>query len=175
MRRTTLATAALLLSGCTAATGGTLPTTPAPSAAVREPPGQRICAGANQEDFDPGLGSRIVTSGPAALLAFGLAERPTPTATVRSFKLAVRAEPGADFTVTTGTPGTALLFDRAKYRRDNTYTLADGAPDYRFTGCPDRRALWVGSLLTTGPATVSLTIRYGGADHDITVTAYRRR
>ncbi|WP_157245178.1 hypothetical protein [Nonomuraea typhae] len=175
MRRTTLATAALLLSGCTAATGGTLSTTPTTAAAVREPPGQRICAGANQQDFDPGLGSRIVTSGPAALLAFVLAQRPSPTATVRSFKLAVRAEPGADFTVTTGTSGTALLFDRARYRADNTYTLADGAPSYRFTGCPDRRALWVGSILTTGPATVSLTIRYGAAVREITVTAYERR
>ncbi|MFI9560694.1 hypothetical protein [Nonomuraea endophytica] len=184
MRRTLLAATALLLSGCSAATGGTIPST------VREPPGRRICAGANQPDFDAGLDDRVVVSGPAALLAFGLAPPPSapppsappPSAppsgggpAVRGFKLAVRAEPGADFTVTTRTPGTALLFDRAKYRRDNAYTLADGTPSYRFTGCADRRALWVGNVLTTGPSKVELSIRYGAADHPVTVTAYARK
>ncbi|MFD9946688.1 hypothetical protein ACFWYW_39950 [Nonomuraea sp. NPDC059023] len=174
MRRTLLAATALLLSGCGAATGGTIPST------VREPPGQRVCAGANQQDFDAGLDDRVVVSGPAALLAFGLAPPPsTPPSgggqPVRGFKLAVRAEPGADFTVTTRTAGTALLFDRAKYRRDNAHTLSDGTPSYRFTGCADQRALWVGSVLTTGPAKVELSIRYGAADHPVTITAYARK
>ncbi|MBB5077569.1 hypothetical protein [Nonomuraea endophytica] len=219
MRRTLLAATALLLSGCSAATSGTIPST------VREPPGRRVCAGANQPDFDAGLDDRVVVSGPAALLAFALAPPPStpppstpppsapppstpppstpppstpppstpPPSTpppsapppiappsgggpaVRGFKLAVRAEPGADFTVTTRTPGTALLFDRAKYRRDNAYTLSDGTPSYRFTGCADRRALWVGNVLTTGPIKVELSIRYGAADHPVTVTAYARK
>ncbi|GAA2206837.1 hypothetical protein GCM10009850_022950 [Nonomuraea monospora] len=152
-----LAVALLLVAACAAA----------PPVQAADPPGQRRCAGADQRDFDAGMGARVVTAGPAAMAAYRLSPAPE-RARARTFKLAVRLPPGADVTLATRTPGTALLFDESRYRADNSYTLDDGTPSYRFTGCAGTPALWVGAVITTGPTTV--TIEAGG--HTVEVTAY---
>ncbi|SEH00081.1 hypothetical protein SAMN05444920_11560 [Nonomuraea solani] len=109
------------------------------------------------------------------LLAAGallLATACTATACAAATVADVNDPPGqrrcADVTLTTRTPGTALLFDQACYRADNVYSLADGTASYRFTGCAGHSAVWVGAVLTTGPATV--TLESGG--HTVRVTAF---
>ena len=46
-----------------------------------------------------------------------------------------------------------------RHRQDNIYRLEDGARAVRLTGCPDRSAVFVGAVLTTGPTTVELDVR----------------
>jgi hypothetical protein len=110
-------------------------------------PTQR-CGNEVQVDFDPGLESR------------------------RNFKLAVRLDARADATVRTKTPGTSLMFDREAARQDNVYRLADGTKRVRFTGCPDRSALFVGAVLSTGPTTVDLDVTTNGQRTPVTIAAF---
>lgn len=138
---------------------------------VSEPAGLRTCAGASQEDLDDGLDARTVTTGPVQLVAFRVSPAPA-NSQARNFKVMIRLEPGAQVRLAARTPGTALLFDRAAFRRDNVYALSDGTGEYGFAACPDRSAAWVGAILTSGPTTVTLAFLYGGAWHEVRVTAY---
>jgi hypothetical protein len=90
----------------------------------------------------------------------------------RNFKLSVRVDAEADAMLRTRTKGTALLFDRERARRDNVYRLADGAESARFTGCPDRSAVFVGAVLTTGPRTVQVDVIAEGMRTPVTLTAF---
>jgi hypothetical protein len=130
------------------------------------------CGNEVQVDFDPGLESRTVIAGPVAMVPSRVTPVPGGTSPARNFKLAVRLDARADATVRTKTRGTSLMFDRARAREDNVYRLQDGTKRVRFTGCPDRSALFVGAVLTTGPTTVDLDVTTKGRRTPVTITAF---
>lgn len=130
------------------------------------------CGNEVQADFDPGLESRTVIAGPVAMVPFRVSPVAEGTSPARNFKLAVRLDARADATVRTKTRGTTLLFDRERAREDNVYRLQDGTKRVRFTGCPDRPALFVGAVLSTGPTTVKLDVTTKGRRTPVTITAF---
>jgi hypothetical protein len=142
----------------------------AKSSRVGNPPIER-CGDAVQTELDPGLESRTVIAGPVAIVPSRVSPVSEGTSPARNFKMSVRLEAKADATLHTKTPGTTLLFDRERARRDNVYSLADGAKRVRFTGCPDRSAVFVGTVLTTGPRTVDVGVTAGGLQTNVTLTA----
>ena len=85
--------------------------------------------------------------------------------------MSVRLEAKAGATLRTNTPGTTLLFDRDRTRRDNVYSLSDGTSSVRFTACPDRSAVFVGAVLTTGPRTIDVDVVADGLRTRVTLTA----
>ncbi len=138
---------------------------------AQRPPTER-CDGAVQPELDPGLESRTIVAGPVALVPSRVSPVPEGASPARNFKLAVRLDPRADATLRTRTAGTTLLFDRDSLHRDNIYRLGDGTKSVRFTGCPDRSAVFVGVVLTTGPTTVDVDVRAKGHRSRVTLTAF---
>jgi hypothetical protein len=138
---------------------------------VPEAPSER-CGHDVQAELDPGLESRTVIAGPVAMVPSRVTPVPSGVSPARNFKLSVRLVTGADATLRTTTEGTALLFDRERARRDNVYRLADGVESVRFTGCPDRSAVFVGAVLTTGPRTVQADVIAEGIRTPVTLTAF---
>jgi hypothetical protein len=163
-----LLTAAILVAaGCSDDTGSPV----ARQTRAQRPPTER-CEGAVQTELDAGLEARTVTAGPVAMVPSRVTPVPAGTSPARNFKLSVRLEANADVTLRTNTAGTTLLFDREAARRDNVYRLADGTESVRLTGCPDRSAVFVGAVLTTGPTTVDLDVRAGDRRIPATLTAF---
>jgi hypothetical protein len=130
----------------------------------------RACGTDIGSEFDAGLESRTVTAGAVSFVPFRVSPIPEHAA-VRTFKVQVRTEPGATATVTAATLGTSLLFDEAAFRDDNVYNLDDGTQRVEFTGCPDRTAVFVGAILTTGPQTIALEVTSAGDTRHVTLTA----
>ncbi len=97
---------------------------------------------------------------------------PTGVVSVRTFKVMVRLEVGAEATVETTTAGTSLSYDRARFHDGNVYQITDGERRVRFVGCPDGPAVFNGVVLTEGPTTVDLEVVAGGRGHDVRVTAF---
>lgn len=153
-----------------------------PAAADRPTPGGTVTRGCGShyaEDFDPGVESRTVTAGPVSLVASrvspvpsGASPVPSGASPARMFKVMVRLAAGSQATLRTATAGTALLYDRAKFRTDNRYRLADGDRGVRFVGCGDRSAVFNGAILTTGPRTVDLDVVVAGKQIPARVAAY---
>jgi hypothetical protein len=146
-----------------------------PAAADRPTPGgtvTRRCGSHYAEDFDPGVASRTVTAGPVSLVASRVSPVPSGAPPARMFKVMVRLAAGSQATLRTATAGTALLYDRARFRRDNSYRLADGDRGVRFVGCRDRSAVFNGAILTTGPRTVDLDVVVAGRRIPARVAAY---
>jgi hypothetical protein len=163
-----LVTAVILVAaGCADDTGGP----DARPTRAQQPPTER-CAGAVQTELDPGLEARTATAGPVAMVPSRVTPVPEGTSPARNFKLSVRLEANADVILRTNTAGTSLMFDREAARQDNIYRLEDGAPTVRLTGCPDRSAVFVGAVLTTGPTTVELDVHAGGRRTPVTITAF---
>jgi hypothetical protein len=178
MRLLWCALALFALFGCGVPDGGTAPqvSQTVPAAADRQDangPVSRVCGSHYAEDFDEGVESRVVTAGPVSLLSFRVAPTPGDGAPVRTFKLMVRLAPGTAATIRTTTAGTSLGYDRARFRKDNTYRLGDGDPSVRFAGCPDRAAVFNGSVFTSGPRAVDLDILVNGRHTRTRVTAYQ--
>jgi hypothetical protein len=130
------------------------------------------CGNDVQPDFDPGLESRTVIAGPVAMVPFRVSPVAEGVSPARNFKLAVRLDARADATMRTKTRGTSLMFDRERAREDNVYRLQDGTKRVRFTGCPDRPALFVGAVLSTGPTTVKIDVTTRGRRTPVTITAF---
>jgi hypothetical protein len=150
-----------VLAGLVAA-GACTPDQASASRAAKPHPAQ-VCENALQSEFDAGLESRTVVAGPASMVAFPrLNTVPSGSSPARYFKLQIRLEPGTDATVRTKTRRTALMFDRTDIHPDEIYRLRDGAKRVRFSSCPDRPAVFVGSVLTTGPRIVDLEVASGG-------------
>ena len=154
---------------------------PAPSAvsvpetADRPTPGTEVvrrCGSDYASEFDAGLESRIVTAGPMSVVAFRVSPVPDGADTVRNFKMMVRLEAGAEAYLETATDGASLLYDRARFSDRNVYQLADGERGVRFVGCPDRPALFNGTILTTGPTAVEIQAVVDGRPAELRVTAY---
>jgi len=146
-----------------------------PAAADRPTPGGTVTRGCGShyaEDFDPGVESRTVTAGPVSLVASRVSPVPSGVSPARMFKVMVRLAAGSQATLRTATAGTALLYDRAKFRTDNSYRLADGDRGVRFVGCRDRSAVFNGAILTTGPRTVDLDVVVAGKQIPARVAAY---
>ena len=146
-----------------------------PAAADRPTPGgtvTRRCGSHYAEDFDPGVESRTVTAGPVSLVASRVSPVPSGASPARMFKVMVRLAAGSQATLRTATAGTALLYDRARFRTDNIYRLADGDRSVRFVGCRDRSAVFSGAILTTGPRTVDLDVVVAGTQIPAKVAAY---
>jgi hypothetical protein len=146
-----------------------------PAAADRPTPGgtvTRRCGSHHAEDFDPGVESRTVTAGPVSLVASRVSPVPSGVSPARMFKVVVRLAAGSQATLRTATAGTALLYDRTKFRTDNSYRLADGDRGVRFVGCRDRSAVFNGAILTTGPRTVDLDVVVAGTQIPAKITAY---
>jgi hypothetical protein len=135
------------------------------------PPTER-CGNAVQTELDPGLESRTVIAGRVAMVPSRVTPVPNGTSPARNFKLSVRLEAGGEATLRTKTPGTSLMFDRERARRDNVYRLAGGGESVRFTGCPDRRAVFVGAVLTAGPRTVDVDVVADGLRTPVTLTPF---
>jgi hypothetical protein len=142
----------------------------AKSSGERRLPTER-CANAVQTELDPGLESRTVIAGPVAIVPSRVSPVPEGASPARNFKMSVRLEARADATLRTKTPSTTLLFDRERTRPDNVYSLADGTESVRLSGCPDRSAVFVGAVLTTGPRTVDVEVAAGGLRTTVTLTA----
>jgi hypothetical protein len=146
------------------------------SAGTSAPPATTLpterCGNEVQADFDPGLESRTVIAGPVAMVPFRVSPVAEGTSPARNFKLAVRLDARTDATVRTKTRGTTLMFDRERARADNVYRLQDGTKRVRFTGCPDRSALFVGAVLSTGPTRVKLDVTTNGRLTPVTITAF---
>jgi hypothetical protein len=130
----------------------------------------RRCGSHYAAEFDPGMESRIVSSGPVSLVAFRVS--PEPAGIVRTFKLMVRLAQGSEARLETATDGTRLLYDRARFTDSNIYRLSDGERSVRFVGCPDQPSLFNGAVLTTGPTTIELGIITAGGRTDVQVTAH---
>jgi hypothetical protein len=162
--RIVLVAASVVLSACS----GVSRTKTSPATTV---PTER-CGTHMQTDFDPGLESRTVIAGPVAIVPSRVTSVPGGTSPARNFKLAVRLDANTDATLRTKTQGTSLMFDRARARQDNVYRLADGGKSVRLTGCPDRAALFVGAVLTTGPRTVDVDVATKGRRTAVTLTAF---
>jgi hypothetical protein len=135
-------------------------------------PVTRRCGSHYAEDFDPGVQSRTVTAGPVSLVAFRVSPVPSRAAPARMFKVMVRLVAGSQATLRTATAGTALLYDRAKFRTDNIYRLTDGDRSVRFVGCRDRSAVFNGAILTAGARTVDLDVLVAGKRIPAKMTAY---
>lgn len=145
---------------------------PASSAPATEPPTQQ-CGDEIQQDFDPGLESRMVIAGPVTMVAFRVSPVPSGTSPARNFKVQVRLDAGATATLRTKTPETSLLFDRDGAREDNIYRLDDGTKSVRFVGCEDRSAVFIGVVLTNGPRTLDVVVKSPGTRKTrVTLTAY---
>jgi hypothetical protein len=138
---------------------------------AQRPPTER-CEGAVQPELDPGLESRTIVAGPVALVPSRVSPVPEGASPARNLKLAVRLDPKADATLRSRTAGTTLLFDRDSLHRDNIYSLGDGTKSVRFTGCPDRSAVFVGAVLTTGPMTLDVDVRAKGHRSRVRLTAF---
>jgi hypothetical protein len=146
-----------------------------PAAADRPTPAgtvTRRCGSHYAEDFDPGVASRTVTAGPVWLVASRVSPVPSGASPARMFKVMVRLAAGAQATLRTATAGTALLYDRAEFRGDNSYRLTDGDRGVWFVGCRDRSAVFNGAILTTGPRTVDLDVVVAGRRIAARVAAY---
>ena len=146
-----------------------------PAAADRPTPGgtvTRRCGSHYAANFDPGVESRTVTAGPVSLVASRVSPVPSGVSPARMFKVMVRLAAGSEATLRTATAGTALLYDRAKFRTDNIYRLTDGDRGVRFVGCRDRSAVFNGAILTTGPRTVDLDVVVAGTQIPARVAAY---
>jgi hypothetical protein len=137
---------------------------------IRNPPTER-CGDAVQTDLDPGLEARTIIAGAVAIVPSRVSPVPEGTSPARNFKLSVRLEAKAEATLRTKTPSTTLLFDRDRTRRDNVYSLSDGSGSVRFSGCPDRSAVFVGAVLTTGPRTIDVDVVADGLRTPVTLTA----
>jgi hypothetical protein len=162
--RAALVAAVLGIGACSGNSG------PEPSPAPKSP--TERCGDDVQAELDPGLESRTVIAGPVAMVPSRVTPVLSGVSPARNFKLSVRVDAEADAMLRTRTKGTALLFDRERARRDNVYRLADGAESARFTGCPDRSAVFVGAVLTTGPRTVQVDVIAEGMRTPVTLTAF---
>jgi hypothetical protein len=144
------------------------------SRAAKTHPAQ-VCENALQSEIDAGLESRTVVAGPAAMVASPrLNTVPSGSSPARYFKLQIRLEPGTEATVRTKTRDTTLMFDRTDIHPDEIYRLRDGAKRVRFSGCPDRPAVFFGAVLTTGPRTVDLEVASGGERTSARVSSVRQ-
>ena len=164
-----------LAASCDSDDGPAPSATPVPAIADRPTPGTEVvrrCGSHNASEFDAGVESRIVTAGPVSVVAFRVSPVPDGAETVRNFKVMVRLEAGAEAYLETATKGTSLLYDRARFSDRNVYQLADGERGVRFVGCPDRPALFNGTVLTTGPTAVDLRAVVDGRPAELRVTAY---
>ncbi|MEQ4209263.1 hypothetical protein [Actinopolymorpha sp. B9G3] len=132
----------------------------------------RRCGSDYAEDFDAGLGARTVGAGPVELVAFRVSPVPSGHSPARMFKVMIRIAPGSQAALRTVTAGTSLAYDRARFAKDNIYSLSDGEPAVRFVGCRDRSAVFNGGILTTGPRTVRLEIIHDDRHLPVTVRAY---
>ena len=132
----------------------------------------RRCGSHYAAEFDPGLEHRTVAAGPVSLVAFRVSPVPDGAVSVRTFKVMVRLEAGAEASLKTATAGTALAYDRARFNQGNVYQLTDGERRVRFVGCPAGPAVFNGAVLTDGPTTVDLEVVAGGRGHRIQVTAF---
>jgi len=137
-----------------------------------DPPGARACGSDTQEDLDAGLESRTVAAGPLSMVTSRVSSVPSGDSPVRSLKVSVRVDAGAEATLRTTTPGTSLLFDRKVFRQDNVYRLEDGIESVRFVGCARRSAMFVGSVLTTGPRVVTVEVTSGGGRTLVTLAPF---
>jgi hypothetical protein len=170
--------AALTTSACSAAggrTGAAAPSQTSVEPAADRPTGGevvRTCGSHYATDFDAGLESRIVQVGSVSLVGFRVSPVPSEGAPVRTFKVMVRLNAGTDADLETTTAGTALLYDRARFKTSNVYSLSDGDRRVRFTGCPDHSAVFNGAVLTSGPRKVELRITVDGQTTPILVSAY---
>ena len=171
---------ALLSAVLVACGGGTAnPTGQASQASIdptadRPADGQvvRTCGSHYAADFDRGVESRVVAAGPVSLVGFRVSLAPGDEAPVRAFKVMVRLTAGTEAKIETTTDGTSLLYDRARFTTRNVYSLSDGEHSVRFTGCPDRSAVFNGAVLTTGPRAVDLKITVDGHATPVQVHAY---
>ncbi len=132
----------------------------------------RRCGSHFAEDFDRGLEARTVTAGPVSLVSFRLAPAPSPPGEVRTFKVMVRLAADAEARLETITPGTTLLYDRARFPDASRGSLSDGERSVQFVGCADRPAVFNGAVLTTGPTSVALRVHTRAGRTDLTLTAY---
>ena len=130
------------------------------------------CAETVQPELDPGLETRTVVAGPVSLVTFRVSAVPEGAPPAQNFKLAVRLDAGADATLRTRTAGTTLLFDRAALLPDNTFRLDAARKSIRLTGCPDRSAVFVGAVLSTGPTTLHVDVRAHGHRKRVTLSAF---
>jgi hypothetical protein len=113
-----------------------------------------------------------VAAGAVSLVGFRVSPAPSEAAGVRTFKVMVRLDAGTDAEIETATPGTSLLYDRARFTTSNSYQLSDGDRRVRFTGCPNNSAVFNGAVLTSGPRKVELRITIDGRTTPILVNAY---
>jgi hypothetical protein len=118
------------------------------------------------------LESRTVNAGAVSLVGFRVSPVASEGAAVRTFKVMVRLNASTDAVIETATPGTSLLYDRARFQTSNSYQLSDGDRRVRFTGCPENSAVFNGAVLTSGPRTVELRITTDGRTTTILVTAH---
>lgn len=128
----------------------------------------RRCGSHYAEEFDAGLETRTVTTGVVSLVTFRVA----PAGAVRAFKLMVRLTAGSQTRLESITPGTTLLYDRARFTGTNTYRLSDGERSVQFVGCLDHPAVFNGAVLTAGPTSVVLRVHTKSTASSIRITAY---
>ena len=170
--------AALTATSCSAAggpDGAAAPSHPSVDPAVDRPTGGQVvrsCGSHYATDFDAGLETRIVAAGAVSLVGFRVSPAPSEAVGVRTFKVMVRLDAGTDAEIETATPGTSLLYDRARFTTSNSYQLSDGDRRVRFTGCPNNSAVFNGAVLTSGPRKVELRITIDGRTTPILVNAY---
>lgn len=173
-----LSGAALTTSSCSAAggqNGGAATSHTSVDPEADRPTGGlvvRSCGSHYATDFDTGLESRIVTAGAVSLVGFRVSPVASERAAVRTFKVMVRLNAGTDAVIETATPGTSLLYDRARFQTSNTYQLSDGDRRVRFTGCPESSAVFNGAVLTSGPRSVELRITIDERTTPVLITAY---
>ena len=132
----------------------------------------RRCGSHYAEDFDAGLEARTVTAGSVSLVSFRLAPAPSPPDGIRAFKVMVRLAADAEARLETTTPGTALLYDRARFPETSPRSLNDGDRSVQFIGCADHPAVFNGGMLTSGPTSITLRVHTGADRTDVTITAY---
>ena len=113
-----------------------------------------------------------MAAGAVSLVGFRVSPAPSEAVGVRTFKVMVRLDAGTDAEIETATPGTSLLYDRARFTTSNSYQLSDGDRRVRFTGCPNNSAVFNGAVLTSGPRKVELRITIDGRTTPILVNAY---
>lgn len=113
-----------------------------------------------------------MVAGPVSMVAFRVPPVSEGQVAVRAFKVMVRLEAGAEVTVQTGTAGTALFYDRARFDDGDVHQLTDGEQRVRFVGCPDGPAVFSGAVLTDGPTTVDLELTAGGWSDDVRVAPF---
>lgn len=165
---------AVTLAGCAADPVAPLPMPLTPDADRPSPDGGvvRRCGSHYAEEFDAGLEARTLAAGSVSLVSFRVTPVPAGTAGATTFKVMVRLAAGVETRLETITPGTTLLYDRARFADTNGYRLSDGERSVQFVGCPDRPAVFNGAVLSTGPTAVVLQVFTGDDRRTVRIAAY---